>query len=115
MKKVLNEVEIIRSSKVEDQIKIDNRLIFDNRLSVIEKAIMIMLLAKDDSYVFESGKFFYETGIGISNYKNAIKNLQKFGYLKKKRIQGGVEWIINEVSDDNITVGEVLDNYYKNK
>jgi hypothetical protein len=75
---------------------ITNRLIQDNQLNATEVGMMLMLLSNSDSYILNSTYFIQQTGLGNTQYNNCWKHLIELGYINKRKIQGGYEWIINE-------------------
>lgn len=75
---------------------ISKQLINDNRLNIIEIGIMIQILSNDDTYIFNSTNFKKKLGIGDDKFNKSIKNLIKYGYIVKNKIQGGIQWTFNE-------------------
>ena len=75
---------------------ITNRLIQDEHLNATEKGMMLMLLSNADSYILNSTYFIQQTGLGNTQYYNCWNHLIELGYINKRQIQGGYEWIINE-------------------
>lgn len=93
-----NKINRVMHNETNTYTVISNKLIRDERLSVIEKGIMITLLSNDDKkFVFNSVVLQKTSGIPRKKYFDAIKNLRECGYLESKALKGGgVFWIINE-------------------
>ncbi len=65
-------------------LMISSKLINDKRLTNDELLIMIKILSNSDSYIFNSTFLQKEMKLGQIKFYSAIKNLIKYGYLKKK-------------------------------
>lgn len=89
---------------------LSNDFINDSRLNATEVGIFTILLSNSDNYIFNSKSFRKRTGLGEDRYYNSIKRLIELGYIEKNKIQGGINWIINEkpTSVENTTSEKVI-------
>jgi hypothetical protein len=68
------------------------------RIDFTELGFMVYLLSNSDNFIFNSEYTQKKiSGIGQDKYYQTVKHLQKLGYLKKTRKEGGINWIISEI------------------
>lgn len=79
---------------------ISNTLINDERLSFYEKGLMTWILSNSDKYVLNMNHAGDISGFGKTIRDKASKRLQKLGYLKNERVNGGWHWIVNEIPQE---------------
>jgi len=75
---------------------ISNTLIKDNRLSILEKGLMIYLLSNSDKYVINKSVILRDSGHGRKAIDNAFKNLKELNYIAYMYNKNVHTWIINE-------------------
>ena len=85
-------------------------LLNDQRLSLEEIAIIIMILKNNDSYILNMNYLMKTSKIGQISFYKAIRNLQKFGYLEKMRGYGTTKWIVREEGDQKQITANIIDN-----
>jgi len=74
---------VIRSPKDQDHpfTQISNSFIYDNRLSLKSKALLIFLLSRPESWCFNYPDILRYNKIGIKSIKSAIKELISAGFI----------------------------------
>lgn len=72
--------------------------IFKNKeLNFIDIGLLTWLLSNSKSFVVNKNVVLKRSGIPEQKFLTSWKKLQKLGYIEKHPIQGGVEWLINEI------------------
>jgi len=69
----------------------------DKRLDFIDIGLLTWLLSNSKSFVINKNLVQRRSGIPEKKFLNSWKKLLNLGFIEKHMIQGGVEWIINEV------------------
>lgn len=101
-KEYCNQFTINRAPHKSGYTVITNLLIRDERLTALDKGIMLMILANDSTkYVLNTTVLHKSTGLGKTSFYGSIEKLRELGYINKLRFQGGVRWIINEIPAPN--------------
>jgi len=83
-------------------VMISEKLSKDKRLNFFEIGLMVHILSNDDSYIINSTYLQKESGFGKDIFNKSMKHLSELGYIRKKRIQCGFKWFINEVPDSTL-------------
>ena len=97
-KEYCNQFTINRANHKSSYTCITNHLIKDERLNATEKGIMLLILSNDDKkYVLNMSVLKKLCKIGDDRFNASKRNLVTLGYINKKRIQGGIHWIVNEI------------------
>lgn len=80
--------EIIRGSKKGGYTKISNLTINDKRLSWEARGLLAYLLSKPDDWCVSVVNIINSGPAGINKVRRILKELEKFGYLQRTRVQG---------------------------
>ncbi len=108
-----NEFIINRAKHKQNFTVITNHLIKDERINVICKGIMLMILSNSDkNFVLNLKVLQPQSGIGKVAFYNATDKLQELGYLNKQAIKSGVRWTVNEIPSKNghISISTIPEN-----
>lgn len=97
---------IVRVQKNKDYTVINNTSIRDDRLSWKAKAIHVFMLSKPDDWTFYNEEIMQWATDGKDSFNSGLKELKKFGYVKKERRRGEngkFDWVtvVYEVPQDN--------------
>lgn len=79
---------IVRVQKNKDYTVINNASINDQRLSWKAKAIHVFMLSKPDNWTFYNEEIMKWATDGKDSFNSGLKELKKYGYVKKERRQG---------------------------
>lgn len=88
---------------------IAQKLLNDDRLSVIEVGIMVRILKNSDDFVLNITYQQKQSGIGRIQFDNAIKHLIELGYLHKEKVGLSYSWTVNEVVDSRLSDSRLSD------
>ncbi|KKK67119.1 hypothetical protein LCGC14_2957230, partial [marine sediment metagenome] len=61
--------------------RVSNSFIYDSRLCLKSKALLLFVLSKPDSWIFNYRDVLRFCTDGIKSIRNSIKQLSSFGYL----------------------------------
>lgn len=96
-------MKVIRIEKTKDYTIIHNRFLREKTMSLKTKGLMAYLLSLPDDwkiYVTELQNNHFD---GVTSIKNALKELERYGYLQRERIRDqygkmlGMEYILREI------------------
>ena len=88
-------------------VNVDKELIFNKKLSVEAKFILIILLSHDDNYKFTLEELVKESRLSKYKVEKSLKELKEHKYIQYKHVStsagrfDGVEWIIKENPNNN--------------
>lgn len=99
---------IIRVEKNQDYTIINNKSLYDERLSWKAKAIHVFMLSKPDNWTFYNEEMVQWAKDGLDSFSSGLKELKKFGYVKKEKRRGSngkFEWVtvVYEVPHEPVT------------
>ena len=86
-----------RASKTHFKKSFASDIFRDNQLNFIDIGLLLWLLNNSKNFVINKNNVLKRSGIPEQKFLASWKKLQELGYIEKHPIQGGVEWIINEV------------------
>ena len=105
---------ILRKTNKQKYTTILHDITLDPNLSLKDLGLLVKLLSLPDNWEFsEKGLETILKKDGQTSIRTAIKNLEKFGYLKRERVRDefgrvlGVEWYIFEEPQINGSNGEI--------
>lgn len=93
---------ILRKNNREKYTVVDNDIIRDERLTLKSFGLLVKLLSLPDNWEFSEKGLEAIFVDGIASIRSGLKDLEKFGYLKRNRVRddkgriSNVEWIIFE-------------------
>ena len=99
-------MKVIRIEKKKDYTIIHNGFLRQNKMSLKTKGLMAYLLSLPDDWKIWVTELANNHSDGITSIKNALKELERFGYLKRDRIRDlkgrmiGMEYILREIPND---------------
>ena len=77
---------IIRQKRKERFSIVDNKVIEDERLSFKARGLLIYMLSKPDDWKFHTEELVkHSSQDGVSAVRTALKEIEKYGYLTRKR------------------------------
>ncbi|MFV8339125.1 hypothetical protein ACNQGL_07625 [Flavobacterium sp. LB3P21] len=83
-------------------------ILFDKRLKSNDKIILITILSDSDSFNITQQSLINRLDLKKVAIQTSMKNLEKFGYLKRKELKRGNYYIISEYG--NLLVKDETDN-----
>ncbi len=101
----MNETIFIKTEKKAGYSIIDNRIIYDNRLSAKARMICIFTLSLPNDWVLNFDELCTHFKEGSSSIRSGLNELKKFGYLSIEAIKDennkfiGSRYVINEAGD----------------
>ena len=105
-------MRVIRIEKTKDYTIIHNRFLREKSMSLKTKGLMAYLLSLPDDWKIYVTELQNNHSDGVTSIKNALKELERFGYLQRERIRDqygkmlGMEYILREIPlMDNPSVG----------
>lgn len=101
----MNETIFIKTDKKTGYSVIDNRIIYDNRLSAKARMICIFTLSLPTDWVLNFDELCTHFKEGAASIRSGLKELKEFGYLSVEAIKDennkfiGSRYVINEAGD----------------
>lgn len=93
--------------------QVSNVLLYDKNLSLKAKGLYAYLFSKPDNWIFHNDVILQEIKEGSTCFKEAIKELEKYGYIKRVVLKGqdgrvkGVQYLfLNKVIENKALVSE---------
>lgn len=87
--------------------QIANEVINDSRLSAKAKGVYVYLFSKPDNWQFSSDRMQNDFSDGKRAILSALSELEKFGYLSRKRLQSGkMEYYLAHSQNAKTALGE---------
>lgn len=91
---------------------VPNQIVNDARLSFKARGILLYLISKPDSWEFSEERISLRSTDGKASIKSGLKEIEKFGYLERKKIKSdngkfiGIEYTVTlpDVRDENLTI-----------
>jgi len=84
-------------SKSHHKKSISSHIFRNSDLDFIDIGLLTWILSSGKNYIINKCYIQKRSGISENKFKKSWKKLQTLGYIEKRPIQGGVEWIINEI------------------
>lgn len=66
-------------------------------LDFMDIGLITWLLSNSRTYIINKNRVMKRSGLPEKKFLTSWKKLQEAGYLVKIQLQGGVEWVINEI------------------
>lgn len=76
---------VYRTRKVERFVQVDNTMIYDGRLSLKAKGLLLLMLSRPNNWVFYEEELVKHCTDGISSLRTGLAELKECGYLRKIR------------------------------
>ena len=95
--------KVIRIEKTKDYTIIHNRFLREKTMSMKTKGLMAYLLSLPEDWKIYVTELQNNHADGVTSIKNALKELESFGYLQRERIRDqygkmiGMEYILREI------------------
>ena len=98
-RKYKNRTTINRSTKSSTHYKksFSMDIFRDKKLSFTDIGLLLWLLSNSKDFIINKNNVQIRSGIPEEKFLNSWRILQELGYIEKKPIQGGVDWVINEL------------------
>lgn len=77
---------VYRTRKVERFVQVDNTMIYDERLSLKAKGLLLLMLSRPNDWVFYEDELVKHCTDGVSSLRSGLAELKDCGYLRKIRL-----------------------------